>query len=42
MIAPWDRGQVQHAGDAEDEGEASGAQGVEATDRETVDQDLEG
>ena len=33
--------QVQHAGDAEDQREAGGAERVEAADREAVDQDLQ-
>ena len=33
-------GEIEHAGDAEDEGETRGAERIERTDREAVDQDL--
>ena len=33
-------GEIEHAGDAEDQREAGGAEGVEGTDGKAVDQDL--
>ena len=34
--------QIEHAGDAEDQGKAGRAQGVQCADGKAVDQDLEG